>query len=85
MSLGDEGNSITVSNESGASGGFADTLMGAVATCLLNETDAPDSLGSEIEQTSAMMGRQDESWDDLTFEWSYHPDSGLSAVLKQSE
>lgn len=85
MSLGDDGESITISNESSATGGFGDTLTAAAVSCLIGETDAPDSLGSEIEQTSAMMGRQSESWDDLTLEWSYHPDSGLSAVLKQSE
>lgn len=84
MSLGDEGNSITVENRSSASGDFAGILTAAAVNCLLNETDAPDSLGSEIQQTTAMMGRQSENWDGLTFEWSYHPDSGISGVLKQS-
>jgi len=61
------------------------SAMSVVAmTCVLEETDATDAIMSQVEQTNSLMGRQDVEWDDFTLSWSYHPDSGASAVFEES-
>lgn len=83
LELGDGGESLTVHSPTDSAGDTAASLVAML--CVLEETDAPDSVQSEIEQTSALMGRQEASWDDLELTWSYHPDSGMSAVFTQGD
>ncbi|MFF2631905.1 hypothetical protein ACFVR6_03365 [Microbacterium sp. NPDC058021] len=49
--------------------------------CVLNALDVPASVESHIGQTTSMDGRQSESWDGITIEWSYHPDRGSDMVI----
>lgn len=82
LQVGDEGHSLTITNAP-QGGDLSALLTIPTLACVLDEVEAPDSLNAKIEQTSALMGRQEEAWDDYTLEWSYHPDSGVSAVLTQ--
>ncbi len=49
--------------------------------CILARLDIPGSVESHIGQTTSMDGRQSESWDGITIEWSYHPDRGSDMVI----
>jgi hypothetical protein len=51
------------------------------AWCLLAALDLPTSARSHIEQTTSMDGRQSETWNGITFAWSYHPNRGMDGVL----
>ncbi len=50
-------------------------------TCVFDQLRIPAAVTSHIEQTTAMDGRQEDSWDGITVSWSYHPDRGLDGVL----
>lgn len=53
-------------------------------TCLLDRLDAPSSVESEIGQTRALDGRQQDEWDGFSIAWSYHPDDGVSVLIKHT-
>lgn len=76
---GDNGRTLTidVKGQEDVSGATYDAQA-----CILNELNAPSSAISHIEQTTSMDGRQTESWDGITIEWSYHPDRGSDMVIK---
>lgn len=49
--------------------------------CILESLDVPASVDSHIGQTTSLDGRQTETWDGITIEWSYHPDRGSDMVI----
>lgn len=51
-----------------------------------NALGLPESLLKDMSETSALMGKQTESFPSLgiTVSWSYHPDYGLEIVYKKS-
>jgi len=81
MVLGDDGHTLTI--ESSTSGDGYALLTVVAGMCILEVADAPDSVSSQVEQTTALMGRQDAEWDAIEMTYSYHPDNGLSAVLTE--
>jgi len=83
LTLEDEGESITIQNPPQGGDLSAPGTLVAIQ-CVLEETGAPASVTSELEQTTALMGRQETDWDGLEMSWSYHPDDGVSAVLTTS-
>lgn len=42
----------------------------------------PDSLLNEMTSTSALMGMQTRTYENMEVSWSYHPDNGLDAIFK---
>lgn len=42
----------------------------------------PDYIFDDMSRTTALMGRQSASFDDVTVSWSYHPDKGLAVTYK---
>jgi len=52
--------------------------------CVLEGLGAPASIESEIGQTRALDGRQQDEWDGFTIAWSYHPDDGASVLIKHA-
>ena len=42
----------------------------------------PDYVLNDMGSTTALMGRQTATFDDVTVSWSYHPDSGLEVTYK---
>jgi hypothetical protein len=51
--------------------------------CVLGTLHAPQSLVSNMDSTTAMMGRQHEEHDGLTYDWSYHPDNGFNMTITE--
>ena len=49
--------------------------------CVFTAVGTPNRIVTNIDSTTAMMGRQKAESDDITYEWSYHPDSGLQLVM----
>ncbi len=90
--LGDEGRSLAIGSpevtEEGdvgdASRRLNDTITAGTTACVLNELEGPDSVISKMESTTAMMGRQDDSWGDYEVAWSYHPDNGFDATFEEA-
>jgi hypothetical protein len=77
--LGDGGSSLTMIGEGEETSGAP---YGDIA-CILVALDMPDSIASQIDRTTAMMGVQQAAWDDFTASWSYHPDNGLNMIVEQ--
>lgn len=80
ISIGDEGRSLTMATVDGY---VSDELD--AANCILDELDTPDSTRGLIGDTTALMGRQTDSFDDLELSWSYHPDDGLGLTVELTE
>lgn len=82
ISLGDEGSSITIDTqgEDESSGASFDD-----AACILNALNVSDSVISQIDDTSAMDGRQTASWEGVDASWTYHPDNGMKLILTEAE
>lgn len=59
-------------------------VSGPTANCVLDELDAPATVRSQIESTTAMMGRQSDTWGEYEATWSFHPDNGLDLVIGTS-
>lgn len=79
MTLGRDGQSLTVDGKG------EDDFEGAGLTdilCVLEALEIPDSTLGAIDQTRALDGRQKDDWDGIEISWSYHPDSGMSAVIE---
>ena len=49
--------------------------------CVLAELDMPDRVMEAIDNTRAMDGQLEDSWDELRARWSYHPDTGLNLTI----
>jgi hypothetical protein len=78
VELGDKDQTLVIDVE-----GEEDTSGAAYAdqACILSQLDMPASVESHLNQTTSMDGRQTESWDGVTIEWSYHPDRGSDMVI----
>lgn len=82
ISVGDKGSSITIDTkgEDDSSGASFDD-----ASCILSALNIPDSVTSQIDDTSAMDGRQSASWEGVDASWTYHPDSGMKLILSKAK
>ena len=81
ITVGDEGQSISMQSEGEESSGadYIDVL------CVLDQLEVPDSVNTRIGNTRALDGRQTATWDDFDASWGYHPDSGLDIVVELSQ
>lgn len=71
----DEGSTLLIDG----AGKYGMTIEDLV--CLLAEIDTPSSTIALIDSTRALDGRQEDSWDGIQAQWTYHPDNGLDMVL----
>jgi hypothetical protein len=53
-------------------------------TCVLERLGAPGSVMVAIGQTSALDGRQSESWPGWTVSWAYSPAAGLDVLVRKA-
>lgn len=81
MTLEDDGKTLVLDTKGSkdASGASSDAY-----SCVLAQLNAPKRVQSHMEQTTALDGRQSESWDGVDLSWSYHPDRGLDAIFTLS-
>ena len=73
---GDAGHSILIDTNNDA----GDISMLA---CILIKTGASQALIHDMDATTAMMGRQHAEEHGYTYEWSYHPDSGVNMTITE--
>lgn len=50
--------------------------------CVVTELGISDAVMNRLENTRALDGRQEASWDDFTASWTYHPDDGLNMLIE---
>lgn len=78
--VGDDDLSLTIDNKGRQDylGGLStETMM-----CIFDMLHAPSAVTSHMRQTTAMDGRQTETWDNIEVSWSYHPDRGMDSVVR---
>lgn len=49
--------------------------------CVLAAMGTPESVKAQVESTRALDGRQEAAWEGYSMSWTYHPDSGLNAIV----
>ncbi len=82
MTVGDAGGSLTIDGKG------EDDALGAVPStmrCVLQGIGIPDYVTSEMQETRALDGRQEASWSGFDASWRYHPDSGLSVIIRDTQ
>lgn len=77
----DYGSGLSIQGE----GNESDGVDVEVIACILFELDVPDIIVTRIDQTRALDGMQDASWDGIAATWTYHPDNGLQMILSEEE
>lgn len=50
--------------------------------CVLDELKASTAVREHIRSTTALQGRQTDSWGNFTAAWTYHPDNGLDITIE---
>lgn len=51
--------------------------------CIFMGLETSDALIAQMDSTTAMMGRQEAESNGYTYEWSYHPDSGINMTITE--
>ncbi len=75
--LGSDELSITIDSESDSDENSIEDIASVIVAL-----DLPDSLWDQMAGTSALMGRQEEVYDDIKVSWTYHPDNGLDVQFR---
>lgn len=55
-----------------------------VAQCVISELKIPTAVTMQIEETRALDGRQEASWEHYKASWTYHPDAGLNMIIQKN-
>jgi hypothetical protein len=76
--VGDDGDTLSIDRaDAGESPGATLRQL----DCLLVELDIPDAVVDRIQNTRALDGYQEATYDDFTASWTYHPDDGLNLTI----
>lgn len=70
--VGDEGKTFIASG--------VDATMMPFLVCFLGEFETPESIVASMNSTTSMMGRQEQTDGDISYEWTYHPDNGMDLI-----
>ncbi|MCC3761672.1 hypothetical protein K3N28_01110 [Glycomyces sp. TRM65418] len=76
--IGDDGDTLSI-DRAGAEEMPGATLL--QLDCLLEELDVPYAVVDRIQNTRALDGYQEATFDGLTATWNYHPDDGLNMTV----
>lgn len=79
--LGDAGKTLTLDGQ-GKKDSASVGLSVSDEACILNAVHVSDAIISEMDSTTAMMGRQQGEWDGFKATWTYHPDNGLDVIIQ---
>ncbi len=52
-------------------------------SCVFGQLKTPEYVIHEMGQTTALNGRQSDTWGDFSASWTYHPDNGLDVLFRQ--
>lgn len=80
MSLGDDGNTLTLQGAPK----YGDGLSFDQIKCVVTTTGGPDSVASKMGQTRALDGMQNATWGDYEATWTFHPDNGMNVILTKA-
>ena len=72
---------LTTAGKSGKSASYTDIEDVA---CVLYELEVPSYVTSHIDSTRALDGQQTDEWDGISARWTFHPESGLHLVLRDT-
>lgn len=80
VTVEDRGHTMVIDGDGGyaSPGASIDTTM-----AILLELDASSAIVHRMEQTRALDGMQEGSWDEFTATWTYHPDQGLDIIIEE--
>lgn len=78
--VGDAGKSISFDTEGNDDPATGNDEMEDVA-CVLNALNVPDYVVTHIDDTRALDGMQEDTWDGYTARWTYHPDDGMNLTV----
>lgn len=53
-----------------------------ILSCIVEESGMPESVVNRIDATRALDGTLNDSWDNITVSWNYHPDTGVNMVFE---
>ena len=81
--VGDEGKTLTLTT-AGTSGKSASYTDIEDVACVLTELEVPSYVTSHIDSTRALDGQQTDEWDGISARWTFHPESGLHLVLRDT-
>jgi hypothetical protein len=51
--------------------------------CILLELQTPVSVVAVMEETRALDGRQEGTWEGFKASWTYHPDTGMDMIIEE--
>jgi hypothetical protein len=80
--IGDGGDTLSIDRAG------AEVSPGATITqfeCVIEALEVPDSLVDRINNTRALDGYQEGSFDQYSISWTYHPDDGVNMTITRSE
>lgn len=80
MVISVDGKSVSVERGDGH-----DEVSVVAGNCLLDQLGAPSSTWDQVSSTTALMGRQKDSWEGYEATWSYHPDNGLYLLIEEAK
>ena len=82
--VGSDGSYLEIDTNPYNRDNYSDSSAISAIITVTEELGLPDSLISSMSSTTALMGRQSETFDDLGIkvEWAYHPDNGLEVIYR---
>ena len=79
--VADKGTTLTLTTA--GESGVSYTDIEDVA-CVLAKLEVPSYVVSHIDSTRALDGQQTDEWDGISARWTFHPESGLHLVLRDT-
>lgn len=82
LDLSHDGNTLRINHQ-----GEEDThgLTIGEVSCVLTTLDAPSRVTARMDQTRALDGTLEASWDAFRASWTYHPDNGLDVIISTDD
>ncbi|MEU7903652.1 hypothetical protein [Actinoplanes sp. NPDC049118] len=78
--LADDGHTLIIDSQGKELGSGSLTFIELL--CLQTELHMTQAVAAHMGDTRALDGRQEDSWEGFTASWTYHPDSGLDAIIR---
>ena len=80
--VGSDGSYLTIDTNPHDEDDYTDYAAFLSIYVINEKLGLPDSLAEKMGKTSAMDGRQSQSFDDVEVSWKYHPDNGMEVTYE---
>ncbi len=77
MSMGDEGRTLVLADD----GHHATARFYETVGCVLAALDTPDSVMTQIQNTTGLMGVREADNGSVHYEWTYNGETGLDLLI----